>query len=186
MCTTEKVFFDTDCLSAFLWIKNESILAKLYSGRIVVPIEVYEELSYPKVPHLRKRLDILNQSNEITICSMETSSEEHELYLKLTRNPDEGFKVIGKGEAAAIALAKVNCGIVASNNLRDVTGYVTEFNLEHLTTGDILIQALEKDFITENEGNEIWLSMLNKRRKLPTKTFTDFLKMKIKEGELNN
>ena len=46
---TEPLFFDTDCISAFLWVDNESILAKLFPGRIVIPKEVYDELSNPKV-----------------------------------------------------------------------------------------------------------------------------------------
>lgn len=32
---TEDLFFDTDCLSAFLWINNTNILETLYGGRIV-------------------------------------------------------------------------------------------------------------------------------------------------------
>lgn len=47
MSLTEPFFFDTDCLSAFLWADNESILAKLYPGRIVIPRQVYNELSHP-------------------------------------------------------------------------------------------------------------------------------------------
>lgn len=30
----DELFFDTDCLSAFLWINNTNILQKLYIGRI--------------------------------------------------------------------------------------------------------------------------------------------------------
>ena len=40
----EKYFFDTDCLSAFLWVREESILAKLYARRIILPAQVYNEL----------------------------------------------------------------------------------------------------------------------------------------------
>lgn len=29
---TDTYYFDTDCLSAFLWVRNESILAQLYPG----------------------------------------------------------------------------------------------------------------------------------------------------------
>ena len=46
---TETVYFDTDCLSAFLWVNNQSLLAQLYPGRIVLPKEVYIELSNPGV-----------------------------------------------------------------------------------------------------------------------------------------
>jgi len=34
---TNKLFFDTDCISSFLWVKEENILIKLYPGRIVLP-----------------------------------------------------------------------------------------------------------------------------------------------------
>ena len=50
---TEKYFFDTDCLSAFLWIRGESIPGKLYPGEIVLPAQVYDELK--RVPHLLDR-----------------------------------------------------------------------------------------------------------------------------------
>ena len=56
---TETVYFDTDCLSAFLWVNNQSILAQLYPGRIVLPKEVYIELSNPGIPHLKARVEIV-------------------------------------------------------------------------------------------------------------------------------
>ena len=33
---TDKLFFDTDCISAFLWVKEENILFKLYPGKIIL------------------------------------------------------------------------------------------------------------------------------------------------------
>lgn len=42
---TDDLFFDTDCLSAFLWINDTNILHELYGGRIVLPEPVYQELS---------------------------------------------------------------------------------------------------------------------------------------------
>lgn len=173
---TEKIFFDTDCLSAFLWVNNESILVKLYGDRIILPYTVYNELSHPRVRHLKHRVDLLKESGNISIQTIDSDTDEYQLYLKLTHNPDKGQMVIGRGEAAAIALAKVNNGIIASNNLKDVRGYVEEYGLEHLTTGDILVKALDKGIITETEGNQIWSEMLSRRRFLPTATFTDFLK----------
>lgn len=41
---TDELFFDTDCLSAFLWINDTNILHELYGGRIVLPEPVYQEL----------------------------------------------------------------------------------------------------------------------------------------------
>ena len=171
----DKVFFDTDCLSAFLWVRNENILIKLYSGKIILPEQVYRELSHPSIPQLKQRTDSLKQNGDIVVETMEVGTEECKLYYKLLNNPEVGFKVIGKGEAAAIALTKIRGGIIASNNMKDIGKYVEAYNLNHITTGDILYEALEQNLITEEEGNNIWANMLNKRRMLPGNTFTEFI-----------
>jgi len=175
---TDKYFFDTDCLSAFLWVRNENLLIKLYGGKIILPEQVYSELSHPRIPHLKTRTDTLKNNGDIAIENIEFDTEEYRIYYKLTRNPDKGFKAIGKGEAAAIALARIKGGVLASNNMRDIRQYVEEYGLEHITTGDILSEALNKQYITEDEGNAIWANMIAKNRKLPNNTFTDFLNNK--------
>ncbi len=98
------------------------------------------------------------------------------MYRKLTLTPDPGHSYIGKGEAAAISLAKEKGGILASNNLRDINIYVQEYKLSHMTTGDIMKKALDIGLITESQGNTIWSNMLSKRRKLGYSSFSDFLK----------
>lgn len=175
---TDSLFFDTDCISAFLWVRNESLLAQLYPGRIVIPRPVYDELSNPRIVHLKVRIDALVSAGQARIVEIIVGTQEYNMFYKLTVEPDKGQKLIGKGEAASIALAKENGGIVASNNLSDIGDYVKEFQLKHITTGDILVEAYNKGLITENEGNNIWASMLAKQRKLGTASFLDFLKSK--------
>ena len=114
---TRDLFFDTDCLSAFLWINNTSILIEGSHGK----------------------------------------------------------QGIGRGEAASIALAKTYNGILASNNYSDIAIYIEEYGLQHIDTGKILLEALERSIITESEGNLIWQSMLNRKRRLPAADFTTYL-----------
>ena len=149
LTTNPPLYFDTDCLSAFLWIENESILTQLYPGRVMIPKQVYDELG--SVPHLQD---------------------------EMTGNPRPGHAVIGRGEAASLALSKTFNGIVASNNLRDITQYIEEYQLQHKTTGDILIEALDAGIITEQSGNSLWSNMLRRRRQLGAPSFTDFLRQK--------
>ncbi len=170
---TEKYFFDTDCLSAFLWVREESILAKLYAGRIVLPTQAYNELQ--RVPHLQARVDILKSNGDLFVESMEVGSVEYTDYLQMTTSPETGMRIIGRGEAAGIAMAKQRDGILASNNLRDILPYVEKCGISHITTGDILIEAMDAGIITEAEGNTIWSDMIRKRRMLPTATFSDYL-----------
>lgn len=92
---TEKFFFDTDCLSAFLWVHEESILSRLYAGRIILPTQVYNELR--RVPHLLARVDRLKNNGDLSIESMEVGSEEYNAYLKMITAPEKGMRIIGRG-----------------------------------------------------------------------------------------
>lgn len=171
----DPVFFDTDCLCSFLWVGKEGILPLLYSGRIIIPHPVYTELSNPRIPHLKNRLDSLLSENLASIQEIDINSKEFQTYFQLTEAPSAGHAIIGNGEASAIALAKHSHGIVASNNLSDITAYIEEFNLKYITTGDILADALERNLIEESKGNAIWTQMLSKRRRLGASSFTEYL-----------
>lgn len=176
----DSLFFDSDCISAFLWVGKESLLTKLYPGRIVIPKPVYDELSNPGISHLKARVDSLLSSHQAQLESISTDTETYALYYQLTSNPQNGHIIIGKGEASSIAFANNFDGIVASNNLKDICTYVEEFGLRHITTGDILIEAMEKGYISEAQGNTIWASMLAKRRKLGATSFTNYIQSKQK------
>ena len=73
----DDLFFDTDCLSAFLWINNTNILHELYGGRIVLPEPVYQELSNPSIPHIKQRADSMIASKDISVKTIETDTEEY-------------------------------------------------------------------------------------------------------------
>lgn len=175
---TDSLFFDSDCISAFLWVNGQNILSQLYAGKIIIPKQAYKELSYPTTPHLKQRVDTLIASGNAQIYDMDITSEEYKLYIQMTTNPEDGYKIIGDGEAASIALAKTKNGILASNNLRDISHYISKYKLDHVTTGDILVEAMKLGLIDEAQGNAIWASMVAKRRKLGAATFSDYLKMK--------
>lgn len=175
---TDSLFFDSDCISAFLWIREQNLLALLYPGKIMIPKAAYDELCYPTTPQLKERIDQLLQSGAANLATISLGTDEFALYHKLTTSPDKGHKIIGAGEAASIALASIHNGVVASNNLKDIALYVKELGLRHITTGDILVEALEAGLITETDGNTIWASMLAKRRKLGAESFTEFLSLK--------
>ena len=80
----DSIFFDTDCISAFLWVKNENLLEKMYSGKIIIPKEVYDELNKPSILHLKHRIDKLIARGSAKIMLMDIMTEEYDLYRKLT------------------------------------------------------------------------------------------------------
>ncbi len=77
---TEPLFFDTDCLSSFLWVDKENILSKLFRERIVIPKEVYDELSHPavnRVKGLKVQLDAMVKRKEATIETIMVGTESY-------------------------------------------------------------------------------------------------------------
>lgn len=173
---TEQIFFDTDCLSAFLWVGKDNLILRLYPGRIVLPQQVYDELK--KVATLKKRVDELLAQGVISIQQLVIDTPEADLYFKLTTHPDAGYKIIGRGEASAISLVKYRNGILGSNNLRDIRQYIELYRLKYVTTGDIFEEALNQKLISESVGNGIWVDMIRKGRLLPSATFSDYLTRK--------
>ena len=171
---TEQVFFDTDCLSSFFWADQECLLCKLFADRMVMPKEVFDELLNPLVPYLNEKVRKLVDTKAIIVKELYADTEEFSIFFELTLNP-KIKKRIGKGEAAAISLAKVYKGILASNNLKDISKYIEEYALKHLTTGDILLDAMEKTLIEEAEGNVIWEKMRSKKRRMPFETFSEYV-----------
>lgn len=170
---TDQIFFDSDCISSFLWVDKQGLLITLFRKRLCLSQQVYNELG--KVHVLKYKVDGLVKSNELEICQIFIGTPEAELYIKLTSQPDPGYKNIGSGEASSIALAKFKDGILGSNNLRDIRDYIELYSLRNITTGEILFEAFNKGLITESQGNGIWQNMLNRLRKLPFDSFSEFL-----------
>ena len=170
---TEPLFLDTDCLSTFLIVQRENLFLQLYAGRIGIPQQVYGELR--KVRFMKDRVDALLKTNRVMLYQITVGTNSGALYLKLTTSPEEGYKIIGSGEAAAIVLAKQHDGILGSNNMRDILPYIQLYNLKHRTSADIMVEAFEQHLISEGQGNAIWRDMLQRNRKLPADTFSNFL-----------
>lgn len=178
MCLIKKIFIDNDCISSFLWIGEQNLLPLIYPDcDFYVPKQVYDEINKP-IPGLKKIQNRLNESISKNIVKLmedfEADSEGGYLYLKLISTGDDYFP-IGPGEAAAIVHCKVTNGILASNNLKDIKFYTNKYGIPYITTEIILLEAKNKGIIDESLGNKIWSDMLNAKRKLPYKTFTECL-----------
>lgn len=111
---TSPLFFDTDCFSSFLLVNQENILFRLYPGRILLPKQVYDELCKPCVPHIKRKTKELCLKGALSTKEILIDTKEYRLYYELAISPPKERRIIGKGEAAAIVLAKIYDGILAS------------------------------------------------------------------------
>ncbi len=172
---TKIIFFDTDCISSFLWTKTEKLLIHCFENRMIIPRQVYDEIS--KVSYLRSRIDEMVNSGHLLVEEISVASEENKLYMDLTDfTKKSNLPLIGRGEAAAITLSKKHKGVLASNNLKDVKYYVELYKLNHITTADIIHQVVSDGILTIPEADAIWSQIILKKRKLPFGSYTSYLK----------
>lgn len=177
---TNFYFFDTDCLSSFLMTDNEEIILDMYSGIIVLPSFVYSETM--KKEGLREKVLDLEKRKLIIKHDIIHGTDEYREYIHLT-SKNYSDKVIGKGEASAIACVKCQGGILASNNFKDISYYIDKYQLDYITTSDILLDAFNEKRLSLQQANNIWKQMREIGNYMPNKTFSEYLKKQTKEIE---
>ncbi len=171
------IVFDNDCISSFLWIERLDIVNFLFPNQIIIPQSVFNELDKIKSSQYRFVFNDLKSQiskGNYKLRNITIPSQEFNEYINLIsiKNP----KRIGKGEAAAIVIARALNGTLASNNLRDILPYVGNNKLPYVCTKDILYLSYEKSYISLEEGCKIWDDMKRKKRKLPNYDFKEIVR----------
>ena len=168
------VFYDADCLECFLFVDAGYILEELFS-KIIIPEQVYNEIMVEYTPPIVKMNFKKFKKGFVEIREIPFASQEYTTYKLIVK----GFwsktgKVCGFGESAALALAHLNRGVVASNNLKDLGEYIESLDIELITSSMILSKAVEKNIVSEDTANSLWKGMLNEGIDLPRESFTDY------------
>ena len=168
------VFYDTDCLECFLFVDAGHILEELFS-KIIIPEQVYSEIMAENTPAIVKK-NLKNLKNRfVEIKEISFLSQEYTTYNLIKKGLwSKTGKICGSGESAAITLAHLNNGLVASNNLSDVEEYIESLDIELITSSMILSKAVERDIISKESADDLWKGMINKGIKLPKESFSDY------------
>lgn len=168
------VFYDTDCLECFLFVDAGHILEELFS-KIIIPEQVYSEIMAENTPAIVKK-NFKNLKNRfVEIKEISFLSQEYTTYNLIKKGLwSKTGKICGSGESAAITLAHLNNGLVASNNLSDVEEYIESLDIELITSSMILSKAVERDIISKERADDLWKGMINKGIKLPKESFSDY------------
>lgn len=104
----KKWFFDAVVLSNFLFADAVTLLKERYRNKGIITREVYDEIpagfaEYPELKNVEKLLD----DKSFRLVSL--SKKARKFYLELILH-------LGKGESACIASAKVNPGVVVTDD----------------------------------------------------------------------
>ena len=175
MQLTKRVVWDSDCMSSFLTAGSMGVPIILIGEKMILPKVVYDELIAARNEGWKEVVDNLIVRKVFELREISTGEEAMKTFYELTQRPKDGFPAIGRGEAAAIAIAKQEGGILASNNFKDIIQYVELYNLPLITTGSMLYDRYISEEMSEDEIETIWHSMYESGCKLPAETFSEYL-----------
>lgn len=85
----------------------------------------------------------------------------------------------GEGESACMAVAKFNKHFIASSNLKDIKKYCETNEIVYLTTMDILLEALKKGVLSEDECDVFIQEVKLKGSILPCNTIAEYSGLKM-------
>jgi len=172
------VICDTDFLSAFLKVSELNIVYAVVDGRMIIPQTVIDELKNDKGGRFSNDIISLMNNEKVEIQEIEYGTKEFELYIKFTDNPDSEFTNVDKGEAAALAIAIIQGGTIASNNLRDIMQYVKGYKLNLMTTGMAIHEAVENGIIGKDDASRIWDDIVRLGCKIGADSFEEYVNKK--------
>lgn len=80
----------------------------------------------------------------------------------------------GYGESLSLVYCKFNNDVIASSNIKDITKYCDENNIQYITTMDFIWQAYITKLMSEDECNTFLRKVINRNSKLPYFRITDY------------
>ena len=169
------IFYDSDVLICFLEINKQGILKRIFS-KIIVPDVVYLELNKKNSNQdVKNNLASLINDGFVEIRPIEFGTPKYFDYTCMIEGFWSDDEPIGFGEAAAMALAIKDFGIVASNNLADVEELGKANDIPILTFSMIMAFCFELNIMSKQEIESVWKEILdNTKQKLPKETFNEY------------
>lgn len=171
------ILVDADVIFHLFRADRMSLLKELYKGRIYILDLVVEELK----SFAPSQLDFIIKLGILQEMNFPTSNKEILSEYNRLRKEDKG-----KGESACMAVCRHQKNIIASNNLKDIKPYCQQFQIEYLTTMDILAVSFLKKKLTAAEADYCIYLIKSQRGKLPHyDKIEEFVKMEFDKEKIN-
>ena len=163
------ILLDSDVVRHFLNGNCIHKLPAIFPNRFVILDKVKNELCRSK--SLETPVTNFLTMFKIPILSFPAKGEITKEYATLT-------KKFGEGESACMAVARFEHEFIASSNLKDIKAYCAEHGIVYYTTMDLLLEAISRKVLTEDECDLFVANVKAKGSKLPCNTIREYLKMK--------
>lgn len=170
------ILVDADVIFHLFRAERMSLLKELYPGRVFILDLVMEELK----SFASSQIDFVIKLGILKEMPFPTSSGEILMEYNRLKREDKG-----KGESACMAVCRYQKNIIASNNLRDIKTYCEQFEIEYLTTMDILAIGFLKEKLTVAEADYCIHLIKSQRGRLPNyDKIEDFIKAEFDRNKL--
>jgi predicted nucleic acid-binding protein len=163
----DKFLLDADVIRHFIKGNKLEILCALYKDKLYVPDIVENEIC--RSPHLQPHFNKLIQLGVKRITFPE---DEKEITTEYAWLKSKEFK--GDGESACMAMARYKNYTLLSSNFKDIKEYCDRNKINYKSTMDILIDAIAKGVMTEQECDLFISDVIKKNSKLPSKTIKEY------------
>ncbi|MCK4796804.1 MAG: hypothetical protein KAT05_05440 [Spirochaetes bacterium] len=166
-----RILLDSDVIRHLIKGERLSLLCELYGSHLILLDVVRDELFRSK--HLETIIENFIKFNKIEVREFPSTNMNILKEFALLK------KRYGLGESACMAVAKYENDIIASSNLKDIKTYCEENSITYLTTMDILMDAIEKSALSEDECDQIIQKIKARNSKLPVNSISEYRKLKI-------
>lgn len=170
----KKILIDADVTIHFHQGNKLELISQIFPKRIVYNEKVIEELYI----HPEYKVEMFNfiSKGSFERIDVDDNLDYVQEYAKI-------IKFAGKGEAACMAIAKVNNEYIASSNLKDIKEYCDENGIRIITTMDFLWEAFQTRLLTEDECDNFIKDVLAAGSKLPVKSFEEYVKKYVMKNK---
>ena len=165
-----KILLDSDVIRHFIKGQQLQILYSLYGNHLVFIDVVKNELFRSK--QIVNQISNFISFNKIQVLTFPADN------IDILKEFSRLKKRYGDGESACMAVAKFQKHIIASSNLRDIRLYCEENKIAYITTMDILLDAMDKEKLTEKECNRFISQVKERKSKLPVDTIGEYKKLR--------
>jgi len=162
-----KILIDADVIRHFIEGGKLHDIIKIFSNRIVLVDIVRNELFRSK--RIKPIVETFITTCKIEEVKLEDNFDAVAEYVKL-------LTFAGDGEAACMALAKVENKYIASSNLKDIAKYCKDNGIKVYTTMDFLYEGMMNRLYTETECDKFISDVLASGSKLPVNSIEEYVK----------
>ncbi|NOX64347.1 MAG: hypothetical protein GXO85_00785 [Chlorobi bacterium] len=164
---TTKILIDSDVIIHFIKGDKLDLIPSIFPDRIAFVDKVLEELYL--IPRTQILIHNFISNNNFERLELDSNLDYVIEYSRL-------IQLVGKGEAACMAIAKIDKNYIASSNMKDIREYCEKNDIKIITTMDILWEAMNLHLLTVEECDEFIRKVKSAGSKLPVDTIEEYVK----------